>query len=42
MAKIVLRGIEKGTPVVYAPAIWTLIMTVIRALPGFVMRRNGF
>ena len=42
VAKIVLRGIERGTPVVYAPAIWALIMTVIRALPRFVMRRIGF
>ena len=42
VAKIVLRGIERGTPVVYAPAIWALIMAVIRALPRFVMRRIGF
>ncbi|MBZ0101097.1 MAG: SDR family NAD(P)-dependent oxidoreductase [Thermoanaerobaculia bacterium] len=38
----VLRGIDRATPVVYAPGIWRWIMTVIRALPRFVMRRVGF
>jgi decaprenylphospho-beta-D-erythro-pentofuranosid-2-ulose 2-reductase len=42
VAKVVLRAIDRGTPVVYAPRIWWLIMFVIRSLPRFVMRRIGF
>ncbi len=42
VARRVLRAIDRGTPVVYAPAIWSLIMAVIRALPRFVMRKIGF
>lgn len=42
VADIVLVAIEKGTPVVYAPAVWRAVMTAIRALPRFAMRRIGF
>ena len=42
VAKIVVRAIERGTPVVYAPRAWGAVMTVIRGLPRFVMRRVGF
>jgi short-subunit dehydrogenase len=42
VARRVLKAIEKGWPVVYAPAIWQLVMLVIRSLPRFVMRRVGF
>ena len=42
VANVVLKAIEKGKPVVYAPPIWSLIMLVIRLLPRFVMRRIGF
>lgn len=42
VAQTVLRAIEKGKPVVYAPPIWALVMLVIRFLPRFVMRRIGF
>ena len=42
VARRVLKAIDRGTPVVYAPGIWALIMMVIRALPRFVMRRVGF
>ena len=42
VARAVLRAIDRGTPVVYAPAIWRLVMAVIRALPRFVMRKVGF
>lgn len=38
----VLRAIDRGTPVVYAPAIWSLVMLVVRHLPRVVMRRVGF
>ena len=42
VAGIVLRAIDRGTPVVYAPGIWALIMLVIRWLPRLVMRKIGF
>lgn len=42
VARVVLRGIDRGSPVVYAPPIWALVMLVIRNLPRFVMRRVGF
>jgi NAD(P)-dependent dehydrogenase (short-subunit alcohol dehydrogenase family) len=42
VARVVLRAIERGEPVVYAPPIWALVMRVIRSLPRFVMRRVGF
>jgi NAD(P)-dependent dehydrogenase (short-subunit alcohol dehydrogenase family) len=42
VARIVLRAIDRGTPVVYAPGIWRWIMLVIRLLPRAVMRRIGF
>ncbi|PRQ07385.1 putative oxidoreductase [Enhygromyxa salina] len=42
VAARVLRAIDRGSPVVYAPWIWRWIMLVIRCLPRFVMRRIGF
>jgi decaprenylphospho-beta-D-erythro-pentofuranosid-2-ulose 2-reductase len=42
VAARVLGAIDRGDPVVYAPFAWGPIMTVIRALPRFVMRRIGF
>lgn len=42
VAAQVLDAIEAGTPVVYAPGIWRLVMLVVRALPRVVMRRVGF
>jgi NAD(P)-dependent dehydrogenase (short-subunit alcohol dehydrogenase family) len=42
VARVVLRAIDRGRPVVYAHPIWSLVMAVIRALPRFVMRRVGF
>jgi short-subunit dehydrogenase len=42
VAKTVLRAIERGTPVVYAPPIWRLVLAVVRALPRAVMRRVAF
>ena len=42
VAATVLRAIDRGTPVVYAPAIWQLVMLVIRNLPRAVMRRLSF
>jgi decaprenylphospho-beta-D-erythro-pentofuranosid-2-ulose 2-reductase len=42
VAAQVVRALDRGAPVVYAPGIWALIMAVIRLLPRFVMRRIGF
>jgi short-subunit dehydrogenase len=42
VAKIALRAIDRGTPVVYAPSMWALVMFVIRSLPRAVMRKVGF
>jgi len=38
----VLRAIDSGQPVVYAPAMWRWVMLVIRSLPRAVMRKIGF
>ncbi|MEL6349180.1 MAG: SDR family NAD(P)-dependent oxidoreductase [Myxococcota bacterium] len=42
VAEAVLQGIDRGTPVVYAPAIWQLIMLVIKNMPRQVMRIVNF
>lgn len=42
VAQRVLGALDQGTPVVYAPAPWRLIMAVIRALPRAIMRRINF
>lgn len=42
VADAVLAGIDAGSPVVYAPAVWQAVMTAIKAMPRFVMRRVKF
>ena len=42
VARRVLRAIDRGEPVVYAPGMWRWIMLVIRWLPRFVMRKIEF
>ena len=42
VARTVLKAIDNGTPVVFAPGMWRWIMLVIRSLPRAVMRRIGF
>jgi short-subunit dehydrogenase len=42
VAARVLRAIERGTPVVYAPGIWRWILLAIRWLPRAAMRRIEF
>jgi short-subunit dehydrogenase len=42
VADTVLKAIDKGTPVVYAPAPWKAVMAIIRRLPRSVMRRVKF
>jgi decaprenylphospho-beta-D-erythro-pentofuranosid-2-ulose 2-reductase len=42
VARVVLRAIDRGTAVVYAPPIWRWVMLAIRLLPRAVMRRVRF
>jgi len=42
VARDVVRAIERGSPVVYTPRIWALVMFVIRLLPRFIMRKLNF
>jgi NAD(P)-dependent dehydrogenase (short-subunit alcohol dehydrogenase family) len=42
VAATVLCAIDRGTPVVYAPPIWRLVMLLIRGLPRAIMRRVPF
>lgn len=42
IARTVLRAIDRGQPVVYAPRIWRFLMFAIRLLPRAVMRRISF
>ena len=42
VADRVLKAIDRGRPVVYAPAAWRWVMCIIRKLPRFVMRRIEF
>lgn len=39
VAQNIVRGMGRGTPVVYAPAKWALIMMVIRHLPSFIFNK---
>ena len=42
IAPSIVKAIDRGTPQIYVPAIWRLVMLVIRWLPGAVMRRIKF
>lgn len=42
VAKDVVRAMDKRKALLYTPAMWALVMLVIRNLPRFVMRRIGF
>ena len=42
VAQTVIEGIDAGTPIVYAPKIWRALMTAIKAMPRFIMRRAKF
>lgn len=41
-ARRVLKAIDRGWPVVYAPPIWRCVMAVIGLLPRSIMRRASF
>jgi NAD(P)-dependent dehydrogenase (short-subunit alcohol dehydrogenase family) len=42
VARTVLRAIDRGRPVVYAPPIWRLVMLAVRMIPRPLMRRVSF
>lgn len=42
VAEDVIRAMDSGKALIYAPKIWALVMLVIRSLPRFVMRKIGF
>ena len=42
VAREVIKAIDRGTPEVYAPRFWALIMFIVRRLPRWVMRRTEF
>ena len=42
VARAIVRAIERGRPVVYAPPIWRAVMAGVRALPRAVLRRARF
>jgi decaprenylphospho-beta-D-erythro-pentofuranosid-2-ulose 2-reductase len=42
VARRVLRAIDVGTPVVYAPGVWRWVMLAVRLLPRALMRRLSF
>ncbi|MBM3648522.1 MAG: SDR family NAD(P)-dependent oxidoreductase [Alphaproteobacteria bacterium] len=39
VARTIVRGIDAGRPVVYAPTLWVAIMLVVRSLPRAVFNR---
>ena len=39
VARLILKGINQGKPVIYAPAKWALIMMVIRHLPKAIFNK---
>lgn len=41
-ARAILKAIDRGRPVVYAPPIWRAVMLAVRSLPRWVMRRAEF
>ncbi len=42
VARDILRAMDRKKPLIYTPAIWALVMLVIRNLPRAVMRKIGF
>ena len=39
VARLIVKGINQGKPVVYAPGKWALIMMIIRNLPDIVFNK---
>ncbi|HTR86363.1 MAG TPA: SDR family NAD(P)-dependent oxidoreductase [Reyranella sp.] len=39
VARTIVKGIERGSPVIYAPPIWQAIMLVVRHIPRFIFNK---
>lgn len=39
VGKSIVKGLDKNTDVLYTPAVWLLIMTVIKCIPNFIFKR---
>jgi decaprenylphospho-beta-D-erythro-pentofuranosid-2-ulose 2-reductase len=39
VARLIVKGVDQGKPIVYAPAKWALIMMVIRHLPNIIFNK---
>jgi short-subunit dehydrogenase len=39
VARLIVKGVDQGKPIVYAPAKWALIMMIIRHLPNFIFNK---
>jgi short-subunit dehydrogenase len=42
VARDVVAAMDRGTPVLYTPRPWWLVMFIIKRLPRFLMRKLGF
>jgi short-subunit dehydrogenase len=42
VAPAIVKAIDRGTPEVYVPAVWRLVMFAVRQLPRAVMRKINF
>jgi len=39
VGQVIVRGVEKGKPVIYAPGFWLIIMTIIKLIPSSIFKR---
>jgi hypothetical protein len=39
VARLIVKGVDQGKPIVYAPAKWALIMMIIRHLPNIIFNK---
>ena len=42
VGRSVLKAIDRGKLMIYTPKAWWFVMSVIKRLPRFVMRKIGF
>ncbi|MCK1783830.1 SDR family oxidoreductase [Pseudomonas sp. TNT11] len=41
VAKLILKGIDKGSNTIYVPGFWRFIMLIIKSVPGFIFKRTN-
>ena len=39
VAKTIVKGVNRGKKIIYAPRKWMLIMLIIRLIPNFIFNR---